>query len=70
MTAYEEEDLHEAGISGALRRYVRSGEDYRGQRGNRYLGLYQGSDSGKVGNAQPQSISARNYPRLGGLQRE
>ena len=53
MTAYEEEDLHEAGISGALRRYVRSGEDYRGQRGNRYLGLYQGSDSGKVGNAQP-----------------
>ena len=65
MTVYEEEGLYPTSISGAIRRDVRSGEDHRGQRGNWYLGLHQGSDSGKVNNAQPQSISERNYPRLG-----
>ena len=59
MTVYEEEGLYPTSISGAIRRDVRSGEDHRGQRGNRYLGLHQGCDSGKVDNAQPQSISAR-----------
>ena len=53
MTVYEEEGLYPTSISGAIRRDVRSGEDHRGQRGNRYLGLHQGSDSGKADDAQP-----------------
>jgi len=50
VTVYEEEGLHAASISGAIGRDVRSGEDHRGQRGNWYLGLHQGSDSGEIGN--------------------